>query len=160
MTSTSAPCALYPIAIHVDTLANAQVGQALPDVYNGTGPGNFGWLSWAGGQNVATLVNSLTPPGDSYTYVNPNNAADHTVSINDWVTGSAGVSNASNVRAALDALKPLVITVPVWDEASSQGSNLAYRIVGYARIQLTDYRLPGQNRISATFWGYEASCQP
>jgi uncharacterized membrane protein len=159
-TSTAAPCALYPIALHVDSLTNAQVGQALPDVYNGTGLGNFGWLTWTGAQNVPALVNSLTPPGNSYAYINPNDAIDHTISVGDWVRGSAGVSNASSVREALDALKPLVIAVPVWDEATGQGANLMYHIVGYAQIQLTGYRLPGQNRISATFWGYQVSCQP
>jgi hypothetical protein len=43
--------------------------------------------------------------------------------------------------------------VPVWDEATGQGNNLKYRVVGFGRVQITDYRLPGQNRISAIFWG-------
>jgi VCBS repeat-containing protein len=159
-TFTAAPCALYPIALNANTIANAQVGQALPDVLNGTGPGNFGWMSWTGAQGVPALVNSLTPPGNSNTYINPNNSADHTISVGDWVRGSAGVSNASSIRKALDALKPLVITVPVWDQATGQGANLTYHITGYAKIQITDYRLPGQNRISAIFWGYQTSCQP
>lgn len=70
-----------------------------------------------------------------------------------WVRGKPGVSNAKAVRNALDTLKTTVITVPVWDEATGQGNNLKYRVVGFARVQIADYRLPGQNRISAVFWG-------
>jgi hypothetical protein len=52
----------------------------------------------------------------------------------------------------------LTITVPVWNTATGQGSNTRYHGVGFARIWITDYRLPGQNRISAIFWGM-TSCQ-
>ena len=147
------PCELYPIALNQDTVANAQAGQSLGDVFNGTGPGDFGWLSWAGNPNTPTLVLSLTPYGNSDTYINPNDAADHKLSIGDWVYGKPGVSNSSGVRAALDALKPLLIVVPVWDTATGQGSNLQYHIIDFARIQITDYQLPDQNRITATFHG-------
>jgi uncharacterized membrane protein len=157
-TPTAMPCALYPITLYSGTVATATIGQALPDVFNGTGPGNFGWLSWTGANGEPALVNSLTPPGDSGTYLNPNNPNDHTLSINDWVYGRPGVANSKGVRDALDVLKSVTITVPVWDTAAGQGSNTKYHIVGFARIQITDYRLPGQNRISATYWGM-ASCQ-
>jgi hypothetical protein len=154
-----APCSLYPIALHTSTLDGAPVGQEIVDIYNGQGPGNFGWLSWTGEQGVPTLATSLTPPGNSQTYLNPGNPLDHTVSIADWVFGRPGVANSSSVRAALDGLLPLVITVPVWDQSTGQGSSLSYRVAGFARVQLTGYRLPGQNRISAIFWGY-TTCQP
>jgi PKD repeat protein len=131
-------CELYPIALHVDTLAGVAVGEEMPDVYNGTGPGNFGWLSWTGHPSVPTLVQSLTPPGDSDTYVNPYDSSDHTLSVGDWVRGKPGISNAKSVRNALDTLKTTVITVPVWDEASGQGNNLKYHVVGFARVQVTD----------------------
>ncbi len=103
------------------------------------------------------LVNSLTPPGNSDTYINPNDPNDHRLSTNDWVSGRPGVANSMGVRDALDTLKPLIITVPVWDTTTGQGSNTRYHVVGFARIQITDYRLPGQNRISAIYWG-TASC--
>jgi hypothetical protein len=111
-------CELYPIALHVDTIAGAEVGEELVDVLNGTGPGNFGWLSWAGSPNVPTLAKSLTFPGDSDTYANPNDPKDGAVSVGNWVQGSPGVNNAASVRDALDALEGEVITVPVWDEAT------------------------------------------
>ncbi len=158
-TTTAAPCSLYPIALHVDTLVGAVAGQQLPDVYNGSGPGNFGWLTWAGDQSTGALATSLTPPGNSGTYINPNDPADHVLSVYDWAYGRPGVNNSSQIRSALDSLEPLIIVVPVWDQATGQGSNLRYHIVGFAMIQITDYRLPSQNRISAIFWGY-AACQP
>jgi hypothetical protein len=156
-TPAAGACALYPIALHAQSLVGVAVGGVIPDVYNGSQPGNFGWLTWAGSPSVPTLVTSLTPPGNSATYVNPSNAADHVVSIGDWVQGKPGVSNSSQVRAALDRLKTLDITVPVWDTAAGQGNNSTYRVAAFARVRLLDYRLPGQNRISASFLGY-ATC--
>ncbi len=151
--SSSTPTALYPIALHRSSLQSVLVGQSLPDVYNGTGQGNFGWLSWTGANGEPVLVQSLTPPGNSQTYINPNDSADHLLSINDWVYGRPGVANSKGVRDALDLLKTLIITVPVWDMATGQGNNTQYHVAGCARIQITSYRLPGQNRISATYWG-------
>lgn len=155
---SSISCDLYPIALNAGTLNGVVVGQELEDIYNGSGPGNFGWLTWTGDQSVGGLVRSLTPPGASESYINPADPSDHRVSLNDWVKGRTGVSNARDIRTALDGLKPLSITVPVWDRVEGQGSNLRYHIVGFARIQITDYNLPAR-RISATFQGY-AACRP
>src|SRR5688572_6147025 len=87
-------CELFPLALSSHALADATIGSTLPDVFNGTQPGNFGWLTWAGSPSVPTLVQSLTAPGDSGTYINPANPQDHQVSIGDWVRGKPGVSNA------------------------------------------------------------------
>ncbi len=147
-------CELYPIALHIETLNGVQVGEEMEDIYNGGGPGNFGWLSWTGDPSVPTLVQSLTPPGDSDTYVNPYDPVDHILTTNDWVYGKPGVSNSKNVRDALDTLKAYTITVPVWQEATGEGNHLKYRVVGFAQIRITDYRLSGTDRISAIFLGY------
>jgi PKD repeat protein len=147
-------CELYPIALHQDTLEGVAVGEELPDVLNGAGQGNFGWLTWTGANGMPVLEASLTVPGNSETYVNVNDPADHVLSVGDWVQGRPGVANSRGVRDALDGLKPVVITVPVWDVATGQGGNTQYHIVGFARIQIVDYRLPGQDRISAIFLGY------
>jgi uncharacterized repeat protein (TIGR01451 family) len=146
-------CELYPIALHVDTLEGVAVGEEVEDIYNGTGPGNFGWLSWTGDPSVPALVESLTPPGNSDTYVNPYDSNDHTLSPGDWVYGKPGVSNSKAVRGALDELKEMDIIVPVWDQAEGKGKNVEYHVVGYAQVRITDYRLPGQNRISVIFLG-------
>ncbi|MCC6156151.1 MAG: hypothetical protein IT367_20465, partial [Candidatus Hydrogenedentes bacterium] len=152
-----AACDLYPIALHSQSLQGIAVGQALIDIYNGTQPGNFGWLTWQGSPSVPALVTSLTPPGNSSTYVNPYYASDRSISIGDWVQGSPGVANASEVRTALDTLMQQDIVVPVWDSTEAQGNNANYRVSNFARVRITSYQLPNQNRISATFLGY-TSC--
>lgn len=106
-------CTLAPIALHQTTLTNKPIGAELANVLHGTGAGQFGWLSWTGRQDAATLAASLTPPGDSPTYTNPEHATDHVVSVGDWVRGSAGVSNSRGVRDALDRLMAVESIVPV-----------------------------------------------
>jgi hypothetical protein len=130
------------------------VGSVISDIYNGVQPGNFGWLTWAGSPNEPTLVDSLTPPGDSGTYSNPFNRDDHVVSVGDWVQGKPGISNSGQVRKALETLKQIDIVVPVWNQATRRGNNSLYHVVAFARVRLTDYRLPNQNRISARFLGF------
>ena len=153
----SAGCDLYPIALHEKSLENVPVGGVIGDIYNGVQPGNFGWITWAGSPSVPTLVQSLTPPGDSETYINPEASNDHVISVGDWLQGAPGVSNSSRVRAALEQLKQIDITVPVWDRAGGTGNNSLYRVAGFARVRLVSYRLPGINRITARFLGF-ADC--
>ena len=152
-----AACQLYPIALNTDTLAGAAPGQELTNILNGSGSGNFGWLTWNGNGGTPTLVNSLTPPGDSYAYVNPYDPADYTLSPGDWVDGRPGASNSKQLRQALDNLMPMMITIPVWDQAQGQGNNVEYQVSGYAQVQISSYHLAGQDRISAIYWG-SVSC--
>jgi len=129
----------------------------LSNIFNGSQSGNFGWLSWSSDTGEPSLVKSLTQPGDSSTYVNPDNAADHQLVTGDWVSGRPGVSNSKAVRAQLDALKSVVIVVPVWDRAQGQGNNAAYHVSAFANIQIVSYQLATQNRITARFLGF-ADC--
>ncbi len=149
-----ADCKLYPIALSTETLTDAQIGDVLPNILNGTGPGNFGWLTWSGSPSTPALATSLTPPGNSETYVNPNDPDDHTVSVGDWVNGNSGVSNSSSIREALDTLKTIDIDVPVWDVVEGSGNNTQYHISDYVRVRIINYNLPKQNEISAIFLGY------
>ena len=149
-----AQCDLYPIALSAQTLANATPGTEINDILNGTQAGNFGWLTWAGSPGEPALVNSLRGSGNSYTYVNPLTGQNGPIYAGDWIQGKPGVSNSSGVRNALNALETGVITVPVWDVSISQGNNSLYRIVGFADVQITSYKLPNQNRISVLFIGY------
>jgi hypothetical protein len=153
-------CDLYPIALHAGTLAGAKPGDVLPDILNGTQPGNFGWLTWTGDLAAPTLAASLTPPGDSGRYVNPDNPADHDVSVDDRVRGRPGAVNALAVRKALDLLKTMdEVLVPVWDETRASGSNVTYRVSGFASVQLLEYRINGKARITVRFLGL-ADCAP
>ncbi|MEK7683839.1 MAG: Ig-like domain-containing protein, partial [Verrucomicrobiota bacterium] len=101
-------------------LRTAEVGAVLPDIWEGRQPGHFGWLTWTGHPSVPTLVQSLTPPGNSAAYLNPHHPADHVISPGDWVLGKPGVANSKNVREALDRLKRIDIVAPVWDRVREQ----------------------------------------
>src|SRR3972149_6919893 len=79
-------CDLYPIALSGQTLDDVQIGEELSNILAGTEPGNFGWLAWNGSPSEPTLVASLTQPGNSDTYVDPDEPNDHTVSPGDWVS--------------------------------------------------------------------------
>jgi len=153
LSAAAPPCEPYPIALSATTLDGRSPGDALPDVFNGGASGNFGWLTWAGSPSVPTLVDSLTPPGDSFRYVNPADPNDRELSVGDWVRGKPGVSNSKHVRDALDRLKSQDITVLVWDQTRGTGNHAEYRVSGFARVRLLDYRLPGQNRLTALYLG-------
>ena len=68
-------CAVYPIAVHVDTVSGVEEGDFLPDIENGVGDGEFGWLNWKDtGQScpgdphpdsAGSLAEALTYPGNS-----------------------------------------------------------------------------------------------
>lgn len=150
-------CDLYPIALHQAMLDGVAEGEQVNDILNTSRPGNIGWLTWTGDTSVPALAQSLTLPGDSDTYVNPADAEDHEVSVGDAVRGSPGVKNAADVRAALDALIGQEIVVPTWDICTGQGSGALYHVTGFARVQITFYHLPAQNRITAIYLG-PASC--
>jgi RHS repeat-associated protein len=147
-------CELYPIALSSEQVQGVTIGTVFEDVFQGRQPGNFGWLTWSGSPSVPTLVNSLTPPGDSWTYENPDDSTDHIINRGDWVQGKPGVSNSKKVRNALDALIGTEITVPAWDQARGQGNNADYRVAGFVRIELLDYHLPRDNRITARLTGF------
>jgi len=153
----AAGCNLYPIALHADSLVGAQPGDVLPDILNGTQPGNFGWLTWTGDNGVPTLIASLTLPGNSHTYVNPDDPNDHIISIGDWVVGKPGVANARKIRNALDELMNIDIVVPIWGATTGNGTNTRYQVTGFATVRILGYDLPGQDRITVQFLGY-ASC--
>ncbi len=148
-----AQCDLYPIALSVQTVANAQPGTTITNIFNGSQPGSFGWLTWTGSPKELALVYSLTPPGDSFLCTDPFNPANHTVQVGGWVQGKPGVSNSKKVRDALNYLESMVITVPVWDQAQGQGNNTLYHIVGFANVQIVSYQLPSQNVINVLFLG-------
>jgi len=145
-------CELYPIALSAQTVSNL-APNAVVDIYNGAQPGNFGWLAWGGSPSEPTLVASLTP-GNSATYVNPDDPRDRHVSVGDWISSNPGVSNSKKVRGALDALKSRDITVPVWDQARGVGEHAAYRAAAFARVRILSYELAGRNRITARFLSY------
>ncbi|MBN1427227.1 MAG: hypothetical protein JXB07_02505 [Anaerolineae bacterium] len=150
-------CELYPIVIPAALLVEAKEGDTLPELANGIEEGDFGWLTWTANPDEAALIASLTPPGDSDTYVNPLDADDKMLSQGDWAMGNPALSDNEAAHAALDELKAVDISVPVWDSAGEQDGYTGYQISAFARVRLLDYHLGDENRISVQFLGY--TCQ-
>jgi len=144
-------CPSYPIALPAQLLLNVPTNTVITDIFNGDQLNNFGWLTWTGDPSDPTLITSLTAPGDSTDYINPDNPADHEINAGDWVSGRSAVSNRSSMRSALNNLLGTDIIVPVFDDVRGSGSSLAYHVAGFAHVQLVDYRLPSMNKISILF---------
>src|SRR4029077_15118436 len=114
-------------------------------------PGAFAWMTWTGAQDSAVLVASLTPPGDSSSYVNPLDPGDRVLSPGDWIRERGGVANSGEFRSVLDRLLTQDVILPVWDSSVGQGSSVRYHSTGFIAARLTSYRLAPDNRISLRF---------
>ena len=140
---------VFPIAAYWQDFV---YGQSY-DILAGGGPGNFGWLGWDGCTSATCLCESLTFPGNSENYVNPYDPDDDDLSVGDWVAGSVGTMVPSCLTDLLDALiaGQTRITVVVWDQAQGEGSNLEYRVAGFAAFTLEGYELAGEDSITGRF---------
>jgi hypothetical protein len=92
-------CELYPIGLSADTLRSSTSGEVVDEVWEGNAPGQFRWLSWSGSPSEQLLARSLWPPGNSESYVNPDDPRDTMLSVGDWVVAKPGVSNSREVRS-------------------------------------------------------------
>ncbi len=118
------------------------------DIWDGGGPGNFGWLAWhnteanSSDTSEQTLRENLESP-ESMVYTNPYTGADHALSIGDWINGTPGVTGGSGVKEQLSALVDSAepITVILYGQTQYSGSNLQYRIVGFAEFVIEGYQL-------------------
>jgi hypothetical protein len=164
-TPTSVIHALFPIGVNYTTVASANSGDAITDILEANQSGNIGWLSWTGSSSACNLCSSLTPPGNSNTYINPADADDNQIDVGDLIAGSPGVKNSACVKEQLDGLiaNDSIIGIPAWDLTSGDGNNAFFRTRAFALVQLTSYQLPQERRISAIFrgWtGYEVEGTP
>lgn len=160
-------CEVWPIALHEDTLSGVSVGEELVDIYNGSGEGNFGWLRWPSATSAGNedyLVQEIYNPNLSATdFEDAKEAGDTLINAGDWVWGNTGLSNSNDARDAMEWLmrkEPPEIRIPVWREADGTGIGGSYLVVGFAIVRITDYHLPGQNRISAQFLGWDNESCP
>jgi hypothetical protein len=148
-------CEIYPITLPQSLLASARSGQVLSNITRGTGAGNFSWLTWTGAVDAPTLAASLSAPGDSYNYINPDNSADHLLEIAEWARGATGSMNSSSVRERMEALKARDIIVPTWDATRGTGDSFGYRVSKFATVRLKSYDLTGAGSLSFEFRGYK-----
>jgi hypothetical protein len=147
--SNAQSCALYPIALSADLVANVDPNTVLSDIPRGTDSGTFGWLTWTGDSSESALVASLTAPGNSETYTNPLDPSDNEVSVGDLVEGKPGASNSSAIRDVLAALDSTELIVPLFDQATGGGNSVTYHVSGFARVQI----IVVQNRLTVLFLG-------
>ncbi|HET9484695.1 MAG TPA: Ig-like domain-containing protein, partial [Xanthomonadales bacterium] len=150
-------CPILPLTVADALVANATVGQRFDQLPRATGSGNYSFLTWTGANDAPALAASLTLPGDSDRYVDPDDATDHQLDAADFAQGAPGSMNASAVRAALDALLGRDVTLPLFDATRGQGSRFDYRIARFATFRLHDYRLTGQGYLSLEYRG-TANC--
>ncbi len=146
-------CELYPITLPHALVQNAQGAEVFSEIELGTGPGNYSWLTWDGNNDAPSLANSLLPPGNAELYINPDDAADNQLDIDDWVQGRPGVKNSRAIRDNMDALLGRDIGVPIWQQNRGQGSQFDYQVMYFANIELTDYKLNGKGYISFVYKG-------
>ena len=155
-------CDAYPIAVHESTVAGKQDGEALGNIWNGFGSGNFGWLRWDGDSsaNSATYLEAClkNPKKSRYDFDNATNPNDHWLNTGDDVWGNTGVSGSDDVREALNQLIGKKIRILVYDEGHPQGQNGYYHIIGFAWVEITSYDLNNLKWISATFRGWDQTC--
>jgi hypothetical protein len=115
-------------------------------------PREYSWLTWAGATDQTTLITSLTPPGDSQTYVDPIDLSHHRVTIGSWIRGRVGIIPTTPMLAALNTIEMLDITVPVWDTTQLQGTTHLYHVASFATVRLVGFSIPNQ-RVSARYLG-------
>jgi hypothetical protein len=168
-------CELLPITVHTDTLKSLAAGTFVPNIREGTDSGNFGWLRWtedsdAVGMNPNSeeyLAEELSNPRLAMNdYREPEHKDPNDTSINtyDWVWGLTGNVNSNGVaRTEIERMtgETKVYRIPVWDMAQGSGSNVVYRITGFALFKITDYDLGGNPKtISGIFHGWANDACP
>jgi hypothetical protein len=160
-------CQLFPIALSADLLQGVIDQYSLYDANYGIESRDFGWLTWDGDTLTDTLAVSLSPPGNSSSYTNPDDPDDHTVSVGDWVLGrpqveddnSPNVERAMSVLAIRDQTDSITssyagITVPLWDQAVTQGSVIRYHVSGFVWLAISHYSLAQPNLVSLDYRGH------
>jgi hypothetical protein len=168
-----ATCDAYPIGLPEDLLEDANPGDILDDIYEGGGPGNFGWLRWpetTSSGNANYLADSLGDPFMSRRdFDNAEDPDDHWLSVDDWVWANTGISGSSGVNEALIELIGQRIRVPIWgpdddplsDGFEGTGNTGRYHITGFAWVTITDYGFQGnQSWISVVYHGIDEGCTP
>jgi hypothetical protein len=166
-------CQLWPIAVHTDTLKSKEFGDFIPNIREGTGSGNFGWLRWTDDTGSISsdpnseqyLAEELANPKlaiNDYREPEHKDPSDTVINAGDWVWGLTGNVNSNGVaRTQLQEIidEATWIRIPVYGgdpPAEGTGSNVVYHIVGFALFELEGYDLGGNPKeIWGIFRGWE-----
>ena len=172
----AAPSSIQPFAIPCSkaVFTDCFTKGDVKDIYEGSGSGNFGWLSWNGDSDAGYVANELNPSVNTLSgYIDPHGVCPNGgIAVSNggtqcWMEGSSGVSNSSDIGAQMDAWiargaagTPMII--PVYDQCepidsktgqcktSGGGTNVNYRIKGFAAFILKSYNLSSK-RVTGVF---------
>jgi Flp pilus assembly protein TadG len=117
---------LLPMTFHCNDMGNYtfEAEYALHDT-DKLAPGNVGWLTWDGSNSANVLAEAIANPNKS-----------PTLKIGDLMEGVPGNKNSSAVRDALDSWINKIVTIPLYDQVTGNGSNTKYRVCGFAQFVL------------------------
>jgi hypothetical protein len=117
------------------------------NIWNGSGPGNFGWLNWSWQENFCDTDDCSSPC--LVDNLDPATCRSGFIRVGDWVAGTTGVSSDSKIKNLLKYYidTPEEFTVVVWDKTNNQSgcgpwpNGLHYHVAGFARMQLLGFQL-------------------
>jgi hypothetical protein len=138
---------------HTEWITTSDTPFKCYNIWNGDGPGNFGWLQWEL-QNIFCDTDDCGEQclGDN---LNPDECIGK-LGIGEWVAGGPGTVNGDYVRDQLnrwisspgalvdndESTWPKAFTVPVFTTTANLGGcNQAYLVSGFGRMQLIGYQL-------------------
>ncbi len=168
-------CELYPITFHEDIFSdpNNPPENTPIDAYEGSGTGQFGWLTWNPdpAMNNANYVyeEMINPRLSLHDFTDAVDSNDTSLNIGDNISSGPGVMNSVAVEAELDALQGRTIRVPIYSTGGGTGQNTYFTVTHFAVIRIDRACLPsngcpdvsGSDKlIEATFLRYEDdACQ-
>jgi hypothetical protein len=143
---------LVPIATHLRPFTMTE--GLCYEIWNGIDPGNFGWVNWDNqpppanhcGVNTPCLIDNFDTPCNS-----------GFIQVGDWVSATTGVASALGNQKDHGLMPYLTegntVTVIVWDTTrGAGGTNVAYRVAGFARLQLIAYQLSATSKPDVADW--------
>ncbi|MBI3732585.1 MAG: Tad domain-containing protein [Chloroflexi bacterium] len=115
-----------------------------------TGPGNFGWLDFNGGNNNSGdtanwLEDGYSGPYQTYTgnSCGTNNGMVSSIVAPICLQGDPGVATTNDIRDAAASKIGQDVTVLIYDLTYGSGSNLTYHVIAYARFTPTSINFKG-----------------
>lgn len=157
--TTSPSGDLLPLAMPLNSVPANLCPEGTPaasctstNIAQGSGPGQFGWMSWSGVGNAVYTCDIMTPPLNNPVYTVP---ADSFITI----PGNTGVSASSCLKAAfqywIDSGATIYVPIvspgpgacplncypgtstPYPPTSQGNGANVTYNVIGFAGFQLT-----------------------
>jgi hypothetical protein len=122
-------------------------------------PGNSCICDTVGGEECWRGYLNPDDSDDDYECYDPDD--DYQLNVGDYIWGSSGAISANDVRDELDEHidRERILRIVVWDTFSGGGggSNVMYRVYGFALVKLVGYDA-GAKTISGIFLGWDNSC--